>query len=96
MIYNGNATEYSVASFLFSFILPSGSQAAADMAFLFIHIQNFPDLQIQGVIVLFQPLGNILMYRGFGNAEVLGGRPDRGTGFDYVHSQLTGPVLRCF
>ena len=66
------------------------------MPLLFVQIQNLPYLQIQGVVVLFQPVGKILMYRGFGDAEVLGGGSDGGAGFDYVHSQLTGPILRLF
>ena len=33
------------------------------------------------------------MYGGFGNAEVPGGGPDGGTGFNHVHSQFTGSLL---
>ena len=39
---------------LFSLILLSGGQAAADVALLFVIIQHLAGLEVQGVIVLFQ------------------------------------------
>ena len=67
---------------------------SADMPFLLVQIQNLPCLHIQGVIILLQPMGKILMYGGLGNTEMPGGRPHGGTGLDHVHSQFTGPLLK--
>ena len=36
------------------------------------------------------------MYGGFGNAKVLCGGTDSGTGFNHVHSHFTGPFLQVF
>ena len=89
-----NPAEQTAGQCLESFIFSLCCHSAPDMAFLFIDIQNLPHLQIQGVVVLLQPVGKILMYRGFGDAEVPGSRADSGTGFDHVHSQLAGPFLQ--
>ena len=75
---------------LFALILSPGGHAAADMAFLLVFVQNLPDLLIQGRIMVLQPLGQVLMYGGLGNAELLRCGTNSGTGFDHVHSQVTG------
>ena len=74
-------------------ILPFCGHPAADVALPFVFVQNFPNLKVQRIIVLLQPLGQVFMHRGFGNAEVPGGGPDGGTGFDHVHSRFTGSLL---
>ncbi len=80
---------HSAFLFVFSFCC----QTAPDMPLLFVQIQYLTHLQIQSVVILLQPVGKILMYRGFGNAEMPGGCPDGGTGFDHVHSHFAGPLL---
>ena len=55
--------------------------------------QNCADLLIQGAVAVGQPLGQILMYGRFTDAEVLRGRADGGAVFDDVHSQITGSLF---
>ena len=81
---------------LFSLVFSPGGHAAPDVPLLLVDIQNLPDLKIQCIIVLLQPLGQVLMHRGFGDTEMPGGSPDGGTGFNHVHSQFTGPFLHWF
>ena len=78
------------------FIFPLGGHAAADVAFFLILIQDLTGLGIERIVILLQPLSQILMYRGFGDTEVPGGGPDGGTGFNDVHSQFTGALLNRF
>jgi hypothetical protein len=96
MIYKTWAAEIPVAHILFTLIFFSGCHTTPDMALLLIHIQNLPHLLVQREIVLFQSVGQIFMYGGFGNTEMPGGGPDSGAGFNHVHSQLTGPLLQWF
>jgi hypothetical protein len=63
------------------------------MALGIILVQAKPDLGVQTFIALGQPLGQILMHSGLGNAEMPGGGPDGCAGFNDVHSQLTDTVL---
>lgn len=76
---------------IFSF----GSHAAPDVPFLFVFVQNFPNLKIQRIIALPQPFGQLFVDGRLGYAKPLGGRPDGGTGFNHVHSQFTGALLHC-
>jgi len=82
------------SAFLFVFSL--GRQSAPDVPFLLVQVKNPADLHIQGIIVLLQPVGKILMYGGFGDTEVPGGCPDSGTGFNHVHSHFTSPFFQRF
>ena len=66
------------------------------MPLLLVQVQHLPHLNIQRMVIVFQPGGKILMYRGFGNAEVVCGGTDGGTGFDHVNSHFTGPLLKFF
>ena len=78
---------------LAAFVLFSGSQTTADVAFLLVQIQDLPYLGIQCRIGSAQPLLQILVDRRFGYAEVLCGGADRGAGFDHVHSQPAGSLF---
>jgi hypothetical protein len=60
------------------------------MPLLLIAIQNLPNLPVQMLIAPGQPLGQVFMNGGFGDAKVLGGRAYRGTRFNHVHSQCAG------
>ena len=75
------------------FVFCFGGHAAPDMALLLVEIQDFSDPVIQDPVALFEPLRQILMYGGFGNAEMPWSGAVGGTGFDYVHSQFAGPLL---
>ena len=77
----------------FTSVLFPGGHAAPDVALLFIHIQHLSHLLIEAAIALGQALLKILMYRGFGYAEVGCGGTDGGTGLDHVHSQLAYTLL---
>lgn len=59
----GKSQPYGWDLCLFALVLFPGGHAAADMALLFIDIQNFSYLKIQCVVVVAKPLGKILMYR---------------------------------
>ena len=78
------------------FVFSLGCHSAPDMPFLLVQVQNLPYLTVELCVVLLQPGGKVLMYRGFGNAEMPGRRADRGAGFDHVHSHFTGPFLEFF
>ena len=49
----------------FLFVFPFCGHTAANVALLLILIQNLTHLGVEGVIILPQTLGQILMYRGF-------------------------------
>ena len=80
-------------AFLFALVLSPGGHAAADVPFLSVQVQNFPHLAIEQGIAVGQTLAQVLVYRGFGNAEMLRRGPHGGPGVDDVHSQLPGPVI---
>ena len=63
------------------------------MTLLAVAVQENTDLAVEQGIAQGKPLAQILVYRGFGNAEVLRCGPHRGPGIDHVHSQLPGPVI---
>jgi hypothetical protein len=66
------------------------SHTTPDMAFPFVLIQDFPYLQIQRIVALSESNRQCLVNRRLGNAELLCHGADSGTGFNHVHSQLTG------
>lgn len=81
---------------LLPFVFPPRRHPAPDVAFLLVFLQHLPDLKIQGVVILLQPVGQIFMYGGFGNAEVPGGGPDGGTGFNHVYSHFARAFFHGF
>jgi hypothetical protein len=69
------------------------SHTAPDVAFLFVFVQNFPDLQIQRIVTLPKLFRQGFVNGGLGNAELLCGFADSGTGFNHVHSQCAGALF---
>ena len=78
---------------LTAFVFPSCGHAAPDVPLLLVQIQYLPDLQVQAVVVLLQSAGQVLVDGGFGYSEVFCCGPDRGPGFNHVHSQFAGTLL---
>lgn len=64
------------------------------MSLLFILFQHLPHLPVQILIAPGQPLLQVLVYGGFGNAKMKCGDPHGGTGFNDVHSQCAGSLLK--
>jgi len=58
-----------------------------------VFVQHLLHLQIQRPVIRRQALGQVLMYRGFADAEFPGRRAHRGPVFYQVKGQLTGPFL---
>ena len=81
------------SDFLFALIFPTGGHAAPDVPLPAVQVQNGPDLPIEQGIAVGQTLAQVLVYRGFGNAEMLRRSPYGGPGVNDVHSQLPGPVI---
>ena len=81
------------SDFLFSLIFPTGGHAAPDVPLPAVQVQNGPDLPVEQGIAVGQTLAQVLVYRGFGNAEMFRRGPNGGPGVDDVHSQLPGPVI---
>lgn len=79
---------------LFSFVLPPGGHAAPDMALGLVLVQDLLHLQPQRPVVKGQPLGKVLVYRGFADAELLGGGTHRRAVFYEVKGQLLGPLFQ--
>ena len=80
------------APVLLSLVLFSGGKAPTDVPLGLIGVQNDLDLFVQGLIVLGQALGQVLVNRGLGNPKFLRRCPDGGPVFDHVHSQLAGSL----
>ena len=76
-----------------SLVFFAGGDAAADVPFCLVLLQNFLRLQIERAVVLGQPLTEILMYRAFGDAKFLRGGADGGSVFDDVKRQPLRPLL---
>lgn len=76
-----------------SLVFSPGGLAAPDMPLLLVGLQHLPHLGVKPFVALGQPLLQILVYCGFGNAEMLGRAPNGGAVFDYVHSQLADPFF---
>ena len=74
-------------------ILPfPGGQAAPDVPLGFVGVQDDLHLFVQGLVVLGQALGEVLVDRGFGDPKFFRRCPDGGPVFDHVHSQLAGSL----
>ena len=81
------------SDFLRALVFSAGGHAAADVPFLSVQVQNLADLPVEQGIAVGQTLAQVLVYRGFGNAEMLRRGPYGCPGVDDVHSQLPGPVI---
>ena len=73
--------------------MPCG-RAPAQMALLLIHAQHLLHLVVQGVVLLFQAVCNILVYRLFADTECLGRAAHGGAGLRDVLAQLHCPFFR--
>ena len=74
-------------------ILFPGGHPAADVALLLVFIQHGSGRPIQCGVQPPEPKGNVLVYGGFGDAEMPRGGADGGTRFNDVHSQFTGSLF---
>ena len=66
------------------------------MALGLVDVQHLLDLKIQRAVELRQPLGDILMYRGFADSEFGSGGADRGPVFYDVKGKALGPLLHVY
>ena len=87
---------FSCAGLLFSPVFAPGGHAAPDVALGLVFLQYLLDLVPQRPVIKRQPLGQILVHRGFTDAEFLGGGPHRRAVFYEVKGQLLGPLLQIF
>ena len=85
MIYKKKQGE-TPAFLCFALVFSPGGLTAPDMPLLFVGVQHLPYLQIKLAVALGQPLLQIFVDGGFGNAEMSGGTSDGGAGFYHVHS----------
>ena len=81
------------SDFLCALVFSAGGHAAPDVPFLSVQVQNLADLPVEQGIAVGQTLAQVLVYRGFGNTEMLRRGPHGSPGVDDVHSQLPGPVI---
>ena len=77
----------------FIFVFSPGGQAAPDVSFGFVLLQQLPHLGEEGGGGPGEYLGEVLVDRGFGEAEVLSGGADGAAGVDHVRRQTAGPVF---
>lgn len=77
----------------FTLVFLPGGKTTAYVSFLFVFVQNISDLNVQQGIGLGKSLLQILMYRRFGDTEVICCGADGGTGLDHVHSQSAGSLF---
>jgi hypothetical protein len=93
MICKWKAQPCGWASLFRSLVFSSGGETSPDVSLLFVYIKDLPDLKVERSVVLRKTLLKILMYRGLGDPEMLGGGADCGAGFDHVHSQAAGALF---
>ena len=79
--------------FSFPFVLFPGGQAAPDVSLGLVDLQHHLHLLIQGPVEGGQPLGQVLVYRGFAQAEFLGGTAHRALLFDDLQCTLAGSLF---
>ena len=89
---NPSGTAGGVHSF-FAFVFPAGGKAAPDMPLGFVYIQKLSYLPVQGRIQTRQAVRQILMYGGFGYAEMCGCGADGGFVLNDVHGQIAGALF---
>ena len=85
MIYKKKQGE-TPAFLCFALVFSPGGLTAPDMPLLFVCVQHLPHLQIKSAVALWQPLLQVFVDGGLGNAKMPGGTSDGGAGFDPVHS----------
>ena len=78
---------------LYSLVLSARGETAADVALGLVLLEDLLHLQIQRPVVDRQPLGQVLMYRGFADTELLRRRADGRSVFNQVKGQRGGPLL---
>ena len=77
----------------FVFVFSPGGEAAPDVSFGSVSVQELAHLGIQGGGGPGEYLGEVLVDGGFGEAEVLSGGADGAAGIDHVRRQPAGPVF---
>ena len=78
---------------LFALVFTACGEAAADMPLRLVEIQQHTHLAVKPEVHTRQPLGEILVYCGFADAEFFGGSAHGAPVFDDIHGQVTGPLL---
>ena len=81
---------------LCALVLFPGGQSAPYVALCLVLLQHRLHLRIKRPVIQRQPFGQILMYRGFADAEFFGGGANRSPVFYEVKSQLLGPLFQIF
>lgn len=76
-----------------SFVFPARGDAAPDVAFGLIFVQNLLDLEVEGAVKDGQTLPDVLVYGGFADTEFPGCTPDCCLILYDVQSQLAGSLL---
>ena len=82
-----------IALHLLSFVLFPGGHAPPDVSLGLVDLQHHLHLLIQGPVEGGQPLGQVLVHRGFAQAEFLGGTAHRALLFDDVQCHLAGSLF---
>ena len=96
MISNNETPTVWLGPDLFAFVLFPCCKATTDMPLLLVLVKNFSNFGIENLIILRKSLCQIFMYRRLGYVKMFGRRPNGGAGFDHVHSQFAGSLLKCF
>jgi len=81
---------------LYTFVLFPCGYSTADVPFPFVLIKYLAYLLIEHRVIMFETLGNVFMYCGFGDMVVFCGGADCCSGFNHVHSQFAGSFLQRF
>jgi len=74
-------------------IFPLCCHTSTDVALSFVDIKNLPYLYVQPVVICRQPLGQILVYSGFGDSEVLCRCSYSSACVNHIRSQTAGSFL---
>ena len=91
MFHLGRAAKRALL--LRSLILAPCGEAAADMPLGLVEVQQLTHLPVKPRVHMRQPLGQVLVYGGFGNTEDPGCGADGRLILDDVHGQIAGPLL---
>ncbi len=78
-------------AFLYALVLAAGGQAAPDVALGLVLVQDGLCLEVERAVAQRQTLRQVLVYRGFAQAEMLGGGADGGPVLYDVKGQVFGP-----
>lgn len=82
-----------IPSALFALVFAPCGKAAANMPLGLVQVQKGAYLPVQGGIYPRQTLGQVLMYGGFGDAELLCGGTDGGLIIYDVRGKVADPFL---